>query len=234
MRRALSFLTVIGRGTTPDGRTLRWFPLVGLLLGGVVGGVWWGADRLFPPLLAAGLVVAVDLVLTGMLHLDGLADSADGLLPHLRRERRLAIMADSTVGAFAVTVVVLTLLLRMAAFASRPVSLLLIVGLWCGSRSVLALVATTRPYARENGIATVLLGDRIAPITAALGIVAGAVLAVIGIGWPGLAAVAALLGTSVAVLALAERRVGGFTGDVLGAIAVLGETVALITAAARW
>lgn len=234
MRGALHFLTVIGRGTTPDGRTLRWFPIVGLLIGAVVGGVWWGADRLFPPLLAAGLVVAVDLALTGLLHLDGLADAADGLLPHLRRERRLAIMADSTVGAFAVTIVVLTLLLRTAAFASRPVSVLLVLGLWCASRSILALIASTRPYARENGIATVLLGDRAAPLTALGGVIVGTGLAVAGIGWPGLAATASLLAVSAAVLLLAERRVGGFTGDVLGAIAVLGETVALIVAAARW
>jgi len=82
MRRAFSFLTVLGRGTAPDGATLRWFPVVGLVLGAAVGGVWWGADRVLPPLVAAGVVVLVDLALTGMLHVDGLADSADGLLPH--------------------------------------------------------------------------------------------------------------------------------------------------------
>ena len=85
MRRALAFLTPLPVGTTepPDRRTLAWFPVVGALIGTVLGGVWWGAERRVAPPVAAGLVVAADLALTGMLHLDGLMDTADGLLPHL-------------------------------------------------------------------------------------------------------------------------------------------------------
>src|SRR5699024_11257707 len=149
---ALAFLSVFGRGRRPDASTMRWFPFVGAILGAIVGGAWWGADRLLPPLVAAGVVVAVDLALTGMLHLDGLADSADGLLAPLDRDRRLRIMAEPTIGAFALAVVPLVILMRTAALTSRPVSVPLVIGLWCASRSVLALVATSLPYARPGGI----------------------------------------------------------------------------------
>ena len=99
VRRALAFLTPLGRAAVPDSRTMSWFPVVGALVGAVVGCVWWGADRLWPPAVAAALTVAADLALTGMLHVDGLADSADGLLPHLPRKRRLEVMADPAIGA---------------------------------------------------------------------------------------------------------------------------------------
>ncbi|QXC59197.1 adenosylcobinamide-GDP ribazoletransferase [Aquihabitans sp. G128] len=234
MRRALAFLTVAGAGATPDGRTMRWFPLAGALVGLVVGGSWWLAAEAFPPLLAGAIVVAVDLAVTGLLHVDGLADSADGLLPHLPRERRLEVMADPTAGAFAVAAVAGVLVLRAAALGSRPVDVGLIVGIWCASRSTMALVALTRPYARPGGLASSFLGDRLAPGLAAAGIVAGAALATATDGRAGLAAVVALLVGAALVVALAQRRLGGFTGDVLGALGVVGETLALVVAAAKW
>src|ERR687898_796490 len=107
MRSALGFLTVVAGAAPPDRRAPAWFGPVGAVLGLAVGGEWWGGGELWPPLIAAVLAVAVDAALTGMLHLDGLADSADGLLPPLDRGRRLAVMAAPDVGAFGVTVVVL-------------------------------------------------------------------------------------------------------------------------------
>ena len=151
MGAAVAFLTIVGRGSTPDARTMRWFPVVGLVLGAIVGGTWWLADQAFTPFLAAALAVAADLAITGMLHVDGLADSADGLLPHLDRDRRLAIMAQPDIGAFGVAAVGIALLLRVAALSSMAVDVGLVAGLWCASRSAMALVATTRPYARSGG-----------------------------------------------------------------------------------
>ena len=84
MRRALAFLTPLGGAAVPDRRTLSWFPLAGGAIGVAVGGVWWGAERLWPPAVAAALTIAADLALTGLLHIDGLVDSADGLLPTSR------------------------------------------------------------------------------------------------------------------------------------------------------
>ena len=117
-RGALGFLTVAGGAAAPVPAATAWFPLVGLLVGCTIGVVWWAAALAFPPAVAAGVVVAADLALTGMLHLDGLADSADGLLPPLPRDRRLAFLRSPEVGAFGVAAVVTTLGLRWAALAA--------------------------------------------------------------------------------------------------------------------
>ena len=85
MRRAIAFLTPLGGPAVPDARTLSWFPVVGALIGLVVGAAWWGAQEVWPMAVAAAVVLAVDLAVTGLLHLDGLVDSADGLLPQVPR-----------------------------------------------------------------------------------------------------------------------------------------------------
>ncbi len=233
MREAFAFLTVLGRSQAPTPRALRWFPAVGLVVGAAVGGAWWVLDRAFPVLVAAVLVVALDLALTGMLHLDGLADTADGLLPHLSRERRLDVMHTPDVGAFGVGVAGVVLIARTAAFASRPSDVLLVAGVWCTSRVVAGIAPVTMRYARDAGIASAFLGGRGAWWPAAALVPATACVA-IGIGGPALAVVGATVAASVAVLVLAQRRIGGFTGDVLGAAILVGETVGLVVASARW
>jgi adenosylcobinamide-GDP ribazoletransferase len=234
VRRALAFLTPLGGAAVPDARTLSWFPVVGALIGAILGGVWWGADRLWPPVVAAALVVAVDLGLTGLLHVDGLVDTADGLLPQLPRERRLEIMAEPTVGAYGVAVAGIVLLLRVTALASMAPDVLLLAGIWCGSRTAMAVAARAVPYARsEGGLASALLGGDWRPVGLA-GLIGAVSLAAFAGGRPGELAVAAGLVASAGVVALARRRLGGFTGDVLGAAGMVGETVALLVAAAKW
>jgi adenosylcobinamide-GDP ribazoletransferase len=214
---------------------MSWFPVVGALVGALVGCAWWGADRLWPPAVAAGLTVVADLALTGMLHVDGLADSADGLLPHhLGRERRLEVMAEPTVGAYGVAVTVGVLLLRFGALASMEPSVLLIAGAWCGSRTVMAVAARALPYARsEGGLATVMLGGDWKPV-GLYGVIAAVSLGAFAGGRRTEIAVAAGLVASAAVVLFARRRIGGFTGDVLGAAGIVGETVALVVATAKW
>jgi adenosylcobinamide-GDP ribazoletransferase len=228
---ALAFLTVVGGAHVPDGRTMRWFPLVGAGIGGVLALVWAGAGELWAPAVAAVVVVTADLAITGMLHLDGLADSADGLLPHLDRDRRLAVMRQSDVGAFALTVVPTVLLARWAALAGDVVEPVAFVAVWAATRTVMAVVPAFVPYARAQGLASPFLaGARrwyavwLLPAAAVL----VAAHAVTGI-------VALVLGVTAAagVVALARRRVGGFTGDVLGAAAVIGETTCLLVLATR-
>src|SRR6202050_5659800 len=125
MRAALAFLTPFPDARPPTPQALRWFPVVGAVLGIALGGLWWAAAKIWPLPVAALIVVLADLALTGMLHLDGLADTADGLLPHLPPERRLEVMREPTVGAFGVGAVVVTLLGRFAVFATlRPAPLL--------------------------------------------------------------------------------------------------------------
>jgi adenosylcobinamide-GDP ribazoletransferase len=233
MRRALAFLTPLFGASEPRPQTLGWFPFAGAALGLVLGAVWWGAERVWPAAVAAAIVVAADLALTGLLHVDGLADSADGLLPHLDRARRLEVMAAPDVGAFGVATVVAVLLLRWAALATTAPSPLLLGGLWCASRTAMAVAARMVPYARSGGLASAFLGGRALP-TALIGAVLATGLAFAGPGVAGIAAVAGVVAGAAGVVALARRRIGGFTGDVLGASGMVGETAGLVVAAARW
>jgi adenosylcobinamide-GDP ribazoletransferase len=246
MRRALSFLTPFGGPADPAPSALAWFPAVGALIGLAVGGIWWAARRGWAPPAAAAIALIADAALTGMLHLDGLADAADGLLPPLSRARRLEVMADPRLGAFGVAGLAVVLLARFGAFASMAPSPLAVAGLWSGSRTAMAVTARAVPYARPAGLASAFLpaptaGPRPGAAArlagpAALGLAGGLLalaLAFAGRGVPGVAAVAAEAATAAAVVLLAWRRLGGFTGDVLGAAAVAGETVGLLTLALR-
>jgi adenosylcobinamide-GDP ribazoletransferase len=233
VRAALGFLTPLGGASTPTPRAVRWFPVVGLLIGTVLGGAWRGAEELWPPAVAAALVVVLDLVLTGMLHVDGLVDSADGLLPHLSKERRLEVMQEPTVGAFGVTVVAVTLLLRWSALASMDADIWLLAGLWCLSRTAMVAVMDGLPYARSEGLASAFAGEGRFFVVPAGALVAAVVVGA-AVGWPSMVIVLASWLTVVVVALLASKRIGGFTGDVLGAAAVLAETVGLVVAAATW
>jgi adenosylcobinamide-GDP ribazoletransferase len=233
MSDALSLLTTFGRrgGELRPG-ALPWFPVVGAVLGAVLGGSWWLADRLWFEPLAAAIVVTIDLALTGMLHFDGLADSADGLLPHATRERRLAIMRAPDVGAFGVVIVALVLVLQVSALATRSVSIPLLIGVWAAARALIAGVPAFMNYARDAGMASGLL-ER-APRWPVLVIAPATAVAAIGTGVAGAAGVVVGVAAGAGVLFVARRRLGGFTGDVLGAAIVVVETVALVVAAARW
>ena len=242
MRAALSFLTPFGGARPPGPSTFDWFPVVGAALGLVLGGLWWVAGRAWPYPVAAAIVVAADLGVTGMLHFDGLVDSADGLLAPMEPARRLAVMSDPGVGAFGLAVGGTVLLVRWVALSALRPGILLLAGLWCLSRTVMAVIARSLPYARgDSGLARAFQspsprrsGGGRQRVCLGAGVVgAGALLA----GWrvvPGLASGAAALVAAGAVAVLARRRIGGFTGDVLGASGVVAETAGLLVAAARW
>jgi len=232
MRDALGLLTTLGRrGGQLRAGAFTWFPLVGAGIGAVIGGVWWLGNEWWNAPVAAAVAVVADLGLTGMLHFDGLADSADGLLPHAARDRRLEIMRTPDVGAFGVVAIVAALLLRTVALASIETSVLLVTAIWCSSRSLVASVPAFVPYAREQGIASTML-DR-APRWPALAVPFAAAVAGLAFGVLGAVAVIAGVLAGVGVLWVAHRRIGGFTGDVLGATIVVTETVALLVAAVR-
>jgi adenosylcobinamide-GDP ribazoletransferase len=235
MRAALAFLTPFPGARVPTPRALRWFPLVGLALGFALGGLWWATAKVWPLPVAAFIVVLADLGLTGMLHLDGLADTADGLLPHLTRERRLEVMREPTVGAFGVGAVMVILLGRFAVFATLRPAPLMVAALWCASRTAMAAVVDRVPYARsESGLASAFMGAPLPLFAVGVVVVATAALAA---GWAvpaGPVAVASCLVAFGGIVAWARWRIGGFTGDVLGAAGVLGETVGLVVAAAHY
>jgi adenosylcobinamide-GDP ribazoletransferase len=235
---AFAFLSVLGRGAVPDRRSLRWFGPVGVVVGALCGLVRWGGGEWWAPAVAAALAVVADLVLTGLLHLDGLADTADGLLAPMERDRRLSVMASPGTGAFALGTVGVVLLLRWTALTVLPITgwhwVALLAGIWCGARTAMAVIVTTVPYARPHGgLATafhgaspwlpMLIGLPLAVVGAAAGRGVGGVVGL----------VAGALGAA-GVTWLARARLGGFTGDTAGAAGVVFETVALVVAAARW
>jgi adenosylcobinamide-GDP ribazoletransferase len=235
IRRAVAFLTPVGGAVAPAPDALAWFPAVGLAIGLALGGWWWLADRAWPASVVAVLVVGADLAVTGLLHLDGLIDAADGLLPHLDRSRRLAVMASPEIGAFGVAVAGVVLIARWAGILSLRPAPLLLAGLWCESRTAMAVVVRTQPYARvEGGLATAFLGGRVDAVP----LVAGGVVSLVLAGaWKfpaGVVAVTAGAIGAIGVVALARRRLGGFTGDILGAAGVIAETAGLLVAAAKW
>lgn len=238
MRRALAFLTPLGGPAEPGPGTLDWFPVVGALLGAAVGGLWWLADRAWPPAVSAAVTLAADLALTGGLHADGLADAADGLLvPHASRERRLAVMADPAVGAFGMVTTLAVLLVRFAALVVMAPSLPLLAGIWCASRTLMAVTVRVVPYARAEGIASAFLDATSRTHTelfALAGVLASAGFGAWGAGTVGIGAVVATLAAGTGIVELGRVRVGGFTGDVLGAAGIVGETVGLLVAAGRW
>jgi len=188
-------------------------------------------------------------VFTGYLHFDGLADAADGLLPPMSRARRLEVMRDPSVGAFAAVTVTTVLLLRFAAFATIAPAPLVVAALWCGSRTAMTVVARTFPYARrDGGLASAFVASPKGElarsslrsgwttadvVTATAGVVGAIALSLLGRGLHGLAAVGAEALAAAAAALFAWRRIGGYTGDVLGALGVVAETVGLLILAAR-
>lgn len=200
--------------------------MVGAGLGGVLAAVHWGAGELWPLLVVGILVVAADLVLTGGLHLDGLADSADGLLPPMKRDRRLAVMARPDVGSFAIAAVVVVVGVRWATLSVEGIESLALIPIWTGSRTLVAVVPAIVPYARPGGLAAPFLEGAslwlalwLAPAVAALVLIEGV---------PGAVGAGVMVVASGGVVAMAWRRLGGFTGDVLGAVIMVAETAALL------
>lgn len=233
LRAAWGLLTVLGGAAPPHPGAASAYGLVGAVLGGMVGVAWWALDGLLPAAVAAATVVALDAGLTGLLHLDGLADCGDGLIAPMERSRRLDVMRTPDVGAFGAVVVALALLLRATALASMVADPWLLVALWSGARAAMAVLPATLAYARTGGgLASGYAGRRAHLLGAALGALLAAAAALVsgpsaGLGLLGVA------GGAAAVAALARRRLGGYTGDVLGAVVVVAETAGLVLASAR-
>ena len=236
---AIAFLTrlpvpALGRiDDEESGASLVAYPLVGAILGTLLIVIAFVTDAL-PALLTAALVVVAWAALTGALHLDGLADTADAWVGGMgQRERTLEIMKDPSCGPIGVTAIVAVLLLKIAAVAALldagaalAIATAAVVG-----RGGLTLLFLTTPYVRPGGIGEAL--SHFGPPGASLGSAAVVTaLAALLTGWTGLAAVAAGAVTLVVAQHLMSRRIGGTTGDTAGATVELTETAALLGAAA--
>lgn len=238
LREALAFLTPLARSSgRPSPEAMTFFPVIGAALGVLEGISWRGARRAWPALPAAGIVVALDAVLTGALHLDGLADTADGLFAHVPEKDRLEIMAEPAVGTFGTIALVISVVSRVAALSSIEPSPLLLASLSCCSRSLMVIGSRAAPYAREAGLATPFLPTGNDPDRALRAAISGLAISVLvarlACGRRGVLGIAAGCAAGAAVLVGARRRLGGFTGDVLGAAGAVCEAVGLIVSARR-
>ncbi len=224
------------------GTARGWFPIVGLLLGVILAAtdllLHWGYPlftdvyRPFPPLLAAAILAVLLVALTRALHLDGFMDCCDALLGGFNRERRLEILRDSHVGAFAVTGVVSLLLIKVAAIMALPPSgrMWALLVFPCLSRWAMLLVLEVFPYARRDGIGVPFQpqGGRWQLLA---GLLAALVVAVALTGPAGLALLAAATAVALGLGAWASKLLGGVTGDVYGAVNEVAETAVLALAA---
>jgi adenosylcobinamide-GDP ribazoletransferase len=246
LRLSVTLLTVIPlRGPAAEPRratvaaAMAWAPAVGLLLGGIAAAVLVVADHLLGagPLTAAGLAVAALALLTRGLHLDGLADLADGLGSGQPAAQALDIMRRSDIGPFGIVTLVLTLVIQVGALAHAEAA--------GGGRGPVALIAAAVTgrlaltwacrrgvaAARREGLGAIVAGT-VRPAVAAgitLIVLAAAVFVFTSFSLP--LAVVAGLAAAFILQQHAVRRLGGITGDVLGALIETAATVTLVVAA---
>ena len=275
LRSAIGFLTILplapsgAPGSMVSAR--GWFPLVGLLLGTVLasidvitllvlgadfpgrsrGTVTYYAFPISTILLWSILLVVTMVVLTRALHLDGFMDSCDALLGGFDRERRLAILRDPNVGAFAVIGVVCLLLIKVLTIAGLPpaipvpptgifelppegwsVRIPMLLLFPCLSRWAMLLTMELYPYVRSNGLGTAFFGDgeRRVRWQLILGLAFTLIVSVALAGMVGLVLLAAACAVAWGIGAWATRLLGGVTGDIYGAVNELTEVVVLLMA----
>ncbi|MGY1812996.1 adenosylcobinamide-GDP ribazoletransferase [Blastococcus sp. SYSU D00820] len=239
----LTVLRVPARAAASARGVLPWAPLVGLVLGGLAAGVAVAGSRLVGPLPGAVLGVAVLAFLTRGLHLDGLADTADGLGPLRGRERALEVMRQGDVGPFGVVALLLTVLLQVAVAAALLGQDAGWLAVWAAP--VVARLAMARtglpgvPTAAGSSLGRAVAGTVSRTWFAALCLAAAVLLAGAGRLAGGWVDAAVLLGAGLAGLLAAEvlraratARLGGVNGDVMGAMGEVAATVVLLVAAA--
>lgn len=213
-------------------------PLVGTALGALLGLLLWGLIAAGTPVpLAAALTVTAAIAATRGLHLDGLADTADGLASYRPAAQALEVMKRSDIGPFGVIAIVLAVLLPVTALtalaADRPGPRLVgTLAIAYAAGRLAATVACVRgiPAARPDGMGAVVAGTVPAPVALGwlLAITVAGRAALSGNPWPGTVSVLCAVGLAGLLLWHVTRRLGGITGDVIGAAIELTTTAALI------
>lgn len=233
---ALGLLTAvpIGRKEVEGltlGRSVGWFPAVGALIGSMVGGVVWLTGEVFTGLVPATTGVVFGLLVTRGLHEDGLADTADGFGGGWTVDRRLAIMKDSRLGTYGTLALIVSVLMRVGLIAAIPRDdmVLVLIATHALARAGSVLMMLVLHPASQEGLGASYLEASSRPVLVA-GVLSAVAIAGLCLGWGSVVAVAAVAGAVVAVGLLAKRKVGGFTGDVLGATEQVGEIAVLLAA----
>jgi adenosylcobinamide-GDP ribazoletransferase len=219
---------------TPDalGRAAPWFPVIGLGIGAVLVATERATQVIFPLLLGGLLTVTAWKLLTGGLHLDGLADCLDGLGGR-DPEHRLAIMRDSRIGAFGALGLILLLLLEIAALTELPSGVqaraLLVVP--AVARATPPLLARLFPPARREGLGAAF-GAGVGALAAPIALSIALVVAIVALRALGIVVVIVAVASALIVTRFFVARVSGITGDVLGAAIELAELAGLLTVSA--
>jgi adenosylcobinamide-GDP ribazoletransferase len=214
-------------------RCVPWFPVAGGLIGVAVGGIAAGLAELVPMSVAAAIAIVAGVLLTGAFHEDGLADTADAFGGGWTREQRLGILRDPLHGSFGVAALCSTIVIRILCVASlAPAAAFAgLVAAHALARSAAVGAMATFPLATSDGLgagyATGLSRRR-----AFVGVVSGAGIAALATGWWVGPLAAAGVVAAVAVGVLAMRKIGGVTGDVLGAVEQVTECLVLVAVTA--
>lgn len=235
MRHAVGFLTVLPvRSGGLRRRSVALFPLVGLMVGAAWAALAWLGLGLGGPLVAAAGVLAVDLYLTGGLHLDGTADTADGLASHRPPEQAREVMKDPRVGALGAgtqTTVLIGRFALVAAIAALPSGWLAVAAVpVVGRLSLVWQLRLTAPRAGSlaAGPARAATAAATAVATVVALVAVTGLMAALGLRyWPGAAGVVVALGLSLILGRMWTRRLGA-SGDVLGAAAIAAEIAAML------
>jgi adenosylcobinamide-GDP ribazoletransferase len=234
---AVSFLTrvpVRGARTEEDlGAAVPWFPVVGALVGLAIAGIYAAGLLVLPALPAAALATTAGALATGAFHEDGLADTADAFGSRATGAEAIRILRDPRLGTYGVLALVFVTLVRVAALAalSGTIALAAVPGAHALSRGgVVAVLLLVRAADGEGLGASYRRRVRRGPAVA--GVMVALLLGAATLGWwIGAAVIAVALG-AVVLAWLAKRRIGGITGDVLGAVQQIGECAVLMIAAA--
>lgn len=216
--------------------TARYFTAVGVLVGGVGALVLWTTSLILPGPLPVILSTAATVFLTGAFHEDGLADTFDGLGGAATRERALEIMKDSRIGTFGVAALVLTLLIKVAALSSLPVTFAIVV-LIAGHAFSRACAVTLLFAGSHVGNPELSRARAVAQPMSRGELVFAAIVGVAPLYWCGVHALAGIVCALIVLYVLARwfmRRLGGFTGDTLGAAQQLTEITFYLAVLASW
>lgn len=238
-RLALSWLTVLPARRTEVDRTVATHaialaPLVGLLLGLLAAGVVTVLDLTHMPGLMAGLLtVGLLAVLTRGIHLDGLADTADGLGCYGPPDRALAVMRDGCAGPFGVVALVVTLGVQASAFGALAGDRwwAIVIAVTAGRSAFAMCCLRGVPAARPDGLGALVAGSQppAVPVTWFAVLLMTATVVDLDHPWLGPVAVLVAAGVTVAFVAHVRRRLNGVTGDVLGAASEVATTVVAAT-----
>lgn len=205
---------------------IKLMPLVGLLIGGILYG---GALLLEAVGFERGIVTVIVwtlyIAITGGLHIDGLADTFDGVYSNRDRERVLEIMKDSQIGTFGVLGIIAVLGLGMV--SSYYLDYIVYFVFPIAGRSIALIVCAVNRYAREDGMGKAFI-DRCGKTEMAVGIISGILVSFCSLGMAGTIAIVLALSVSVAAARKIDGIIGGITGDVIGFTIELSQSVFLV------